>query len=229
MPSGGKVSMTCAEFQKVLPYIIDSGGNIGEQEHLKTCPICSDLVADLTYIADQAKLLVPMMEPNPRVWDEIKHSLEDSGQVKRSATKSGVRGRLLESPTRSRWGPATWLLPVAALVLVVIGLFLYRNKTNSDSTYSADQRVSPSSTMTLVNSDGMGETQDEQLLLQLSAQVPSLRRAYEQNLRSVNPYIADARRSVQTDPDDEDAQEALMQAYQQKAVLYDMAAQESVP
>src|SRR5437868_11438201 len=132
MPSGGKVSMTCAEFQKVLPYIIDSGGNIGEQEHLKTCPICSDLVADLTYIADQAKLLVPMMEPNPRVWDEIKHSLEDSGQVKRSATKSGVRGRLLESPTRSRWGPATWLLPVAALVLVVIGLFLYRNKTRSE-------------------------------------------------------------------------------------------------
>ena len=83
--------------------------------------------------------------------------------------------------------------------------------------------------MTLVNSDGMGETQDEQLLLQLSEHVPSLRPAYEQNLRSVNSYIADARRSVQTDPDDEDAQEALMQAYQQKAVLYDMAAQESVP
>ena len=56
--------MTCAEFQSVLPFIIETGGNATEEEHLKTCKVCSDLVADLRYIAEQAKLLVPMEEPS---------------------------------------------------------------------------------------------------------------------------------------------------------------------
>lgn len=69
--------MTCAEFQKVLPYIIDGGGSEEEQEHLRTCPVCSDLVADLRYIADVAKLLVPMEDPDPRVWKAIEKKLGD--------------------------------------------------------------------------------------------------------------------------------------------------------
>ena len=81
--------MTCAEFQKVLPYIIETGGNEQEQEHLRTCHICSDLVSDLKYIAEQAKLLVPMEDPSPKVWDNIQHSVDREGlskphQAKRS-------------------------------------------------------------------------------------------------------------------------------------------------
>ena len=74
--------MTCAEFQKVLPYIIDGGGTPEEQEHLRTCPVCSDLVADLRYIADVAKLLVPMEDPNPRVWKRIEKAVEHEGLAK---------------------------------------------------------------------------------------------------------------------------------------------------
>jgi hypothetical protein len=90
--------MTCAEFQRVLPFIIESGGNEEEQEHLKTCHVCSDLVADLKYIADVAKLLVPMEDPHPRVWNGIQKSLEREGLVKgknltRSATKLNAAGR----------------------------------------------------------------------------------------------------------------------------------------
>ncbi len=75
--------MTCAEFQKVLPYIIDGGGSEEEQQHLATCHVCSDLVADLRYIAECAKLLVPMEDPSPRVWDGIQQSLEQQGEPKR--------------------------------------------------------------------------------------------------------------------------------------------------
>ena len=74
--------MTCAEFQKVLPYIIDGGGTPEQQEHLQTCHICSDLVADLRYIAEVAKLLVPMEDPSPRVWEGIQKSLEREGMAK---------------------------------------------------------------------------------------------------------------------------------------------------
>ena len=75
--------MTCAEFQKVLPYIIDGGGSPEEEEHLRSCPVCSDLVADLRYIADVAKLLVPMEDPDPRVWNRIEKALERDGTVRR--------------------------------------------------------------------------------------------------------------------------------------------------
>ncbi len=90
--------MRCAEFQAVLPSIIDSGGNAEQEEHLRTCRICADLVADLKYIADVAKLLLPMEDPDPRVWDGIQKSLEKEGLVKRkhltrSASNWGVVGR----------------------------------------------------------------------------------------------------------------------------------------
>src|ERR1041385_2581521 len=88
----GEDVMTCAEFQRGLPYIIETGGKAEEEEHLRECPVCSDLVQDLRYIAEQAKLLVPMEDPAPRVWDGIKGSLEREGLVKKPAR---ARGRLL--------------------------------------------------------------------------------------------------------------------------------------
>jgi hypothetical protein len=83
--------MNCAEFQKVLPYIIETGGNKDEEEHLRTCDVCSDLVQDLRYIADAAKMLVPMEDPNPKVWDGIERTLQQEGLIR----PSGPRGRLL--------------------------------------------------------------------------------------------------------------------------------------
>ena len=74
--------MNCQQFQEVLPYIIESGGNEEEEAHLRSCPSCAELVRDLRYIAEQAKLLVAMEDPNPRVWDGIQKSLEREGLVK---------------------------------------------------------------------------------------------------------------------------------------------------
>ena len=85
MSGGERKKMTCAEFQEVLPYIFESGGDASEMEHLKTCPVCSDLVKDLRYIADQAKLLLPLRDPSPQVWDNIQNSLEREGLVRQQA------------------------------------------------------------------------------------------------------------------------------------------------
>src|SRR5436853_4280330 len=83
--TGERKKMTCAEFQEVLPYIFESGGDANEMEHLKTCHICSDLVQDLRYIADQAKLLLPLRDPSPKVWDNIQGSLEREGLIRPQA------------------------------------------------------------------------------------------------------------------------------------------------
>jgi len=107
--------MTCAEFQKVLPYIIESGGNTEEEAHLASCPVCTDLVADLRYIAEQVKLLLPMRDTSPQVWDNIQGSLEREGLVK----PGRARGRLLGFIRRSGW---PWVTAGMAVLLVVLGV-----------------------------------------------------------------------------------------------------------
>jgi hypothetical protein len=74
--------MNCQQFQQVLPQIIESGGNPEEEDHLQSCAACSELVRDLKYIAEQAKLLLPMRDPNPRVWSSIQESLSREGLVR---------------------------------------------------------------------------------------------------------------------------------------------------
>ncbi len=80
--AGRTKSMNCADFQRDLPLIIDSGGTPEQEEHLQTCDVCRDLVSDLRYIAEQAKLLVPMHEPSPKVWDGIEEKLKVEGLMK---------------------------------------------------------------------------------------------------------------------------------------------------
>ena len=80
--AGGYKEMNCAEFQSDLPLIIDSGGSDLQDEHLRTCEVCRGLVNDLRYIADQAKLLIPMLDPSPKVWDGIEEKLKLEGPIK---------------------------------------------------------------------------------------------------------------------------------------------------
>jgi hypothetical protein len=89
--------MTCAEFQKVLPFIIDAGGNVEQEAHLTSCPVCHDLVMDLKYIAEVAKLLVPMEEPSERVWQGVQKAIA-------AEERAHPRERIL-SRSRSNVGP----------------------------------------------------------------------------------------------------------------------------
>ena len=73
-------SMTCTEFQDQLPELFESGAPLKEQDHLKTCEQCSALVSDLEYIAQQAKLLLPIHDPSPAVWENIQTSLSGDKQ-----------------------------------------------------------------------------------------------------------------------------------------------------
>lgn len=69
---------------------------------------------------------------------------------------------------------------------------------------------------------------DRQLLSQLSQGAPETRGAYEDSLREVNAYISDAQQAAERDPADTSAQELLQDAYQQKEMLYQMATARSL-
>lgn len=68
-------TMTCAEFQDTLPELFEAHADLGTQEHLKTCENCAALVRDLEYIASQARLLLPIHDPSPGVWDNIQAAI----------------------------------------------------------------------------------------------------------------------------------------------------------
>jgi hypothetical protein len=56
-----------------------------------------------------------------------------------------------------------------------------------------------------------------------------MRASYEANLEDVNSYIRDAEASTRSNPNDEQAQQSLMNAYEQRAMVYEMALDRSLP
>lgn len=67
--------MTCEEFQDALPELFESQTDLSGHEHLKSCENCAALVRDLEYIASQARLLLPIHDPSPGVWDNIQQAI----------------------------------------------------------------------------------------------------------------------------------------------------------
>ena len=92
--------MNCQQFQEVLPHIIESGGSAEEEAHLESCHACSELVRDLRYIAEQAKLLLPMRDPNPRVWNSIQQSLQREGLLREG--RMSRLGQIAATPTQKK-------------------------------------------------------------------------------------------------------------------------------
>lgn len=199
-------NMNCAEFHKELPLLIGEGGKLDHSPHLLGCENCRSLVADLQYIADQAKLLLPMHDPNPRVWNNIQSSLEREGVI-----AGGRPQRLGLKPSQpSRLNPMVWAAGLAAMLLVGISVWQNNQPPASPATNSAES-------LTPV------DREDQQLLATVERRSPALKQMYATNLKNVNAYIADARKSLQQDPDDDAAREHLREAYAQKAMLYEMA------
>jgi hypothetical protein len=210
--------MNCQQFQEVLPFIIESGGKPEEEKHLETCPSCASLVQDLRYIAEQAKLLLPMHDPNPRVWNNIEQSLHQEGLLPEG--RMSRLGHITKNPTQAKnWTPLGWAMAVTAVALFAFALTNFKPRQLPQEQLSAQN----------VPADAANISDDQQLISQLAQADPAARAPYESSLREVNAYIADAQQAAQSDPDDPAAQELLLDAYQQKEMLYQMATARSLP
>ena len=194
--------MNCAEFQKELPYMFEAGGEISH-EHLATCADCSSLVQDLRYIADQAKLLLPMHDPSPRVWNNIQTSLVKDGIIPDSRGPAAAQ-------KKNNYIRLGWAAAVAAAILLAFTLF---QKPQSNT--PTDQVVENSQA-------GFTDQDDAQLIAGVAQQSPTLKPVFESGLRDVNQYISDVRATLAQDPNNDEARVHLRQAYAQKAMLYRM-------
>jgi thermostable 8-oxoguanine DNA glycosylase len=87
---------------------------------------------------------------------------------------------------------------------------------------SAPAEVASVKPAALVDSD------DLKLLEAVGKRHPNKRARYRAHIEAVNASIRDAKRSVEEDPANELARERLIQAYDQKSALYEMAMAQSL-
>ncbi len=218
--------MNCAEFQEILPEIFEGGRTTEQESHLKSCPACSGLVADLDLIAREARQLQAVAEPNPRVWNFIEITLRQEGII-----RDPHLGPSLVPARAQRWSTA-WLAPVAALVLVGFGIVIYqRGPADSKLSAKLDTQAPPAvaSLQTDQKPSTVNNSEDDQLLAAVASRSPAMQAQYASNLQNVNAYIKDAEESAQADPNDEEAQQIVMDAYEQRAAVYEMALDRSLP
>jgi hypothetical protein len=204
--------MNCVELQQSLAELEDGGKDSGSVEqfaHLRACPACSALVRDLNQIAAAASWLQAANQPGPRVWNSIEASLRHDGLIR----PQRVSGRLIPS-FGTRWGVARWLVPAAAMLLLALGISLRRDSQPAQLGQHASVAVSAVNPLDL---------NDDDLRQEIAGSAPEVKTQYEENLRQVNDSIRDAQGVVDETPNDEDARRSLMDAYQQKAMLFELA------
>lgn len=127
--------MNCEEFQRVLPQIIESGGDAEEESHLSSCEACSELVRDLKYIAEQAKLLLPLHDPNPRVWNNIQKSLVREGLIQEGRV-SLAEHTTRKPPKKKSWTPTGIVLAVLAILTLAAVLADYQPSAPQQSQHA---------------------------------------------------------------------------------------------
>jgi hypothetical protein len=246
--------MNCVELRTSLAEVED-GSTSEQQAHLRSCPECSALIADLNKIASAAIELRAADEPSPRVWNSIAVALRQTGAELDLIASSAIELREADEPsarvwnaieialrqegliraprpTRSlipsfgrRWDWARWAVPAAAALLITVGIYV---RQRSLTVQVATNTVPPAVSAVVPGSDTAGLTDDD-LLQEISLEAPALRAQYEDNLRHANQYIQDAENDVAANPNDEEAHRSLLAAYQQKAMLFELALDRSLP
>jgi hypothetical protein len=208
--------MNCGEFEHVLPDYLEGSQSLEQKAHLKSCATCSDLVADLNLISSQAILLRASDDPSPRVWNSLESQLRREGLI---------HGPMVRRPSWResllRWRTA-WVVPVAAAMIMVAGIKLYHPARIGDGGTVA-RRGAPAP----ATAAHKASVEDSVILDTVAARPPAQRASYRADLDRANAYIRDAEQSVRNDPNDVYSQQLLINAYEQKQMLYDLAVDRS--
>jgi len=202
--------MNCLEFERVL---LEGEHTPEQQAHLNSCTACANLLADLDLISSQARMLLATDEPSPGLWNALEAKLRREGLIRRPEP---VEPKV---DLFRRWR-AAWLVPVAAALALVAVVRLHQAAGAGDNVPIAKQTTSSPA---LQSPAAAVSGEDRQLLDTVAARPPAQRAKYSADLDDANAFIRDAEAAVKSDPNDLYRQQMLMNAYEQKQMLYDLA------
>jgi len=131
--------MQCKELEAVLEHDGLSPLPLEARQHLAACPVCQDLLADLSAIVVTAKRIPTEVNPPDRIWVSLRAQLEAEGIIREP--------QLVETPVvKLRWqGFADFLRPralatvAAGLLLVVGSVYFLQHKGLSSSSKNLSQ------------------------------------------------------------------------------------------
>ena len=209
---GREVRMNCLEFERVL---LEGEPTPEQQSHLNSCTACANLRADLDLISSQAKMLLAADDPSPTVWNALEARLRSEGLIRRAEPVAP------KVDFFRRWR-AAWLVPVAAALALVAVVRLHHPAGAGENLPIAKQTTMSSPAVKPVAVAAVSG-EDRQLLDRVAARPPAQRAKYSADLDDANAFIRDAEDAVKNDPNDLYRQQMLMNAYEQKQMLYDLA------
>jgi len=205
--------MNCVELQDSLAEMED-GSTAEQRAHLKTCASCSALVKELNLITAAAGQLRAGDEPSPRVWNSIEIALRREGLIHpRPAAATWFPA------FSTQWATVRWLVPAAAMLLLAFGIYT-RHQSQPGNLASSSAIAMPQ-----INDASLN---DDDLLQEIADNSPEVKTQFAENLRQVNDSIRDAQDLVAQSPNDLEARHLLMDAYQQKSMLFELAMDQPV-
>jgi hypothetical protein len=222
--------MQCKELEAVLEQEGLAPLPVEAQEHLAGCMACQDFLADLSTIVVAARDLAEEPNPPARIWISLRAQLEAEGVI-REAEELPV-----EESRWQGWGDLrAWFRPRAlataavGLMLLVTGVILSRRSIvqvpaqggQVAQSAATDFAATTAPAVPAVQSDpsnDLRQTEGQLADFHLAGTSPA-DASMQQNLRTVNEFIAECEHHVKQYPDDELAREYLNSAYHQKAEL----------
>jgi hypothetical protein len=201
--------MNCLQFENALPDYLEGDGTSEQRAHLESCSACSGLLADLNLISSEASSLRELDEPSVRIWNSLETQLRREGLIKQPSRPSQL-------DFFHRWRTA-WLVPVAAALLIAAGIKLYQPAKIGDNQPVAKVSTPPVPASPVVSAE------DKAILSTVASRPPAQVAAYRNDLAQANSFIHDAQEAVRNDPNDIYSQQLLMNAYEQKQMVYRLA------
>jgi hypothetical protein len=205
--------MNCLQFENALSDYMEGDSTSEQRAHLNSCSACSGLMADLTLISSEASSLRELDGPSDRVWSSLEAQLRQEGLIKPPL-------RPLQPDFFHRWRTA-WLIPVAAALLLAAGIKLYQPARIGDNQQVAKQHTPAAPTLPAVSAE------DKEIMNTVRSRPPAQVAAYRNNLAQANSFIRDAEEAVKNDQNDIYSQQLLMNAYEQKQMVYRLAVDQS--
>ncbi len=225
--------MNCVEFERGLPECVEGLPTPEQRAHLDSCASCSGLLADLNAIAGEAKSLSDVEEPSPTVWNALSMRLRSEGLIRRSEPSFMPVSELsyatvgVAKPTVWQRWRASWLVPVAAVLALIAVVKLYRPAHVGNDSSVAKAPATRQETATKVKTRVPLSHDDQQWLRTVADRPPAQLAKFQSDLDQANAFIQDAQDSLQRDPNDLYMQQMLINAYEQKQMLYELAVDNS--
>lgn len=209
--------MNCVQFERGLSEYLEGTYTSEQQAHVNSCSTCSGLLADLNYISAEAASLRELHEPSPIVWNALEAQLRREGLIRENPVTAFPSFDFFR-----RWRTA-WLVPAAAALVIVAGIKLYQPGKAGDTSPVSHEAVKQGPASPARATSPSVSAEDRELLRMVASRPPAQQASYKAGLDQANAFIRDAEQWAKENPHDVDAQQMLIDAYQQKEMFFTLA------